>query len=329
MSKGFPGSDKPSYVARQITQMAQEQSEKKMKQNKFAGFKEVQTGVFTPSANQNLTPLLPSGSYKMSIDQQGTVYMNSFNLVSDSIIDIPSPEFQLVTNEIKHFLTPETKFNFDSLGYLYKRSFLLHGKAGTGKTVIVNRVAQEVISSGGIVIFNPDPQLLAHALESVDVDNDRLTMIIFEEFDELLDDYEDTLLSLLDGEIQKNNVVYCATTNNFNDIPKRLIRPGRFSTILKVAPPNEECRTHYLNSKLNNLEESKQLSSITKGFTVDELKELVLMTKCFNYSVDTALSRIKESRENSTDEEESAPVPVVSKSQIDWSVVVPKGLVKG
>jgi hypothetical protein len=264
---------------------------------KYAGYVELATGVFTPSPSHTLLNSLPSGSYKLGMDSKGNILIQSFGLVSDEILDIPSPEFQLVKHEITNFLKPEINERFVDLGYLYKRSFMLHGPAGVGKTVIVNRVAQDVIRMGGVVLFNPNPDILAQAFEAIDIDNNRLTMIIFEEFDEVLEDYEDTLLSLLDGEIQKNNVVYCATTNHFDKIPKRLIRPSRFSTIVKVGAPNLECRVNYLNNKLKNEEKATSIAKLTEGFTIDELKEVVLMTECFGYTVELSIKRIKASRE--------------------------------
>jgi Cdc6-like AAA superfamily ATPase len=270
--------------------------------NKYAGYVEVATGVYTPSPNFTLKPRLNSGSYKLHINNKGEILISSFNLVSDEILDIPSPEFQLVKNEIGKFLMPDTQGKFINLGYLYKRSFMLHGPAGVGKTVIVNRVAQDVIRNGGVVLFNPSPEVLAHAFEAIDIDDNRLTMVIFEEFDELLEDSEDTLLSLLDGEIQKNNVVYCATTNHFDRVPKRLIRPSRFSTIVKVGSPNLECRIHYLNNKLKDEVKAETIAKLTEGFTIDELKEVVLMTECFEYDINLSLKRIKASRESEAPE---------------------------
>ncbi len=218
------------------------------------------------------------GVYKIQQNPTtGEIFLESIASNYDSLIDLPSKEYQKVVTQIDKFLTLEKKQLFNEYGFLYKRSFMLHGKPGTGKTCIVNRVSEKVIEKQGIVILNPNPVYLPMIFKQLqDIAPETLTMVIFEEFETLLQDYEQSLLNLLDGEIQKDNMIYVATTNFINKIPKRIVRPGRFPLVLEVGFPNEEAREVYLKAKKITGSELGSWVKKTSGLTIDEIKETIV-----------------------------------------------------
>jgi intein/homing endonuclease len=193
-------------------------------------------------------------------------------------------------------ILPEDAYYGFSLSddHLYLTSdFTIHHN--TGKSVIVNRIIKSVVDGGGVVLFNPNPELMVQAFSVLeDVQVDALTLVVFEEFDDMVDDYESELLSLLDGEVQKSNVMYLATTNNKDEIPSRILRPGRFSCLIEVKPANLEARQAFLKHKGVSLEEATDWASKTEGFTIDELKEVVLSVKCLGYTLDSVLKRVQD-----------------------------------
>lgn len=237
---------------------------------------------------------LPSGCYKFEYDWElSRGWFEPMEFKSDKIVDLPSVEYTQLTQEMKYFLKPETKAKFEQMGYLYKRSSLLHGAPGAGKTILVNRVAKDVVAIGGIVLFNPHPAFIEKAYDYLNqIQPDVLTLVVLEELDVHISDQENELLHLLDGESQKKNVMYIATTNFIDRIPSRICRPGRFSTLLEVHYPSEEARFVYLATKLNN-DRAKIISELTNGFSIDDLKEVVLSTECLGYSLDNVIARIR------------------------------------
>lgn len=255
-------------------------------------------------ANNNRTELtnLPPGAYELSYDSDRDILM--FNLIKmnyDQLIDLPSTEYEHVMKEVNVFLNAETRARFKEYGFLYKRSFLLHGTHGTGKTCIVNRVGEKVVEKGGIILFNPHPAYLVMAFKVLDeIQPGRTTMVIFEEFEELLVHNEGELLSILDGEIQKDNIMYMATTNHFNEIPPRLKRPGRFATILEVKFPNLEARTVYLTQKLHgaSVEEVTEWANMSENLSIDELKESVLSVKCLGNPLNETIERLLSTKQD-------------------------------
>ena len=249
--------------------------------------------IFLPSTISTLK--LDPGCYKVKSNMDSLLYIKQ-DLTVDEIIDLPSPEYQQITKEMDFFLKPETRESFKKYGFVYKRSTLLHGVPGTGKTVVVNRVANSVISEGGICLFISQAGHVTPALDSVRASNPEATiLVILEEFEDMANDRSNEILSVLDGELQIDNVIYMATTNYLEKVPLRLRRPGRMSSVIQMKLPNAECRKFYFDHKLPG-EDNSELVEKTDGYTVDELKEIVLATKCFGMTLDKVLYKIKQSK---------------------------------
>lgn len=240
---------------------------------------------------------LEPGAYKFSYNpMSGERMFTQFNPTSDDILDLPSAEYNRVIKEMGHFLNPKTKAKFKDTGFIYKRSALLYGLPGTGKTAIVTRVIRDVINSGGICLFIEDPRTIKLAYEVIDdLQPDTTVLTVLEEIDGMIHRFTDEpLLSILDGEIQKENVMYLATTNFVGEIPKRILRPGRFSSVVEVNYPNSEARLTYFNHKLGNrVSNISEFVEKTSGLSIDELKEVVQSVYIFENSLDEVVDRIK------------------------------------
>lgn len=258
---------------------------------------------------------LDVGAYTIGYDsQRGVILYQPFQMNYDKIVDLPSKEFDTVISEMNQFLKPETKQSYVDHGFLYKRSIFLHGVPGTGKTCIVNRVCEATTKAGGIILFNDNPQLTAMALQELqNTMPDKLVLVIFEEFDELLLNKrkESELLKMLDGQIQKNNAIYLATTNFLEKIPKRVLRPGRFSRLIQVNFPSLEARKKYIALVAKNPSIVDELAEKTNGFSIDELKECVLSISCLGYTIDETVKRILDTKgitdqlKNNADEQDA------------------------
>ncbi len=172
---------------------------------------------------------------------------------------------------------------------------MLHGLPGTGKSCIANRVAKKVVEAGNVVLFSPHPALLGKAFAALDdLQPEQTVMVIFEEIDDMIRrGMESKLLVLLDGQVQKDRVIYLATTNYLDQIPKRLYRPGRMSSVIEVGFPEADARQAYLAHKLGaDHTEIPALTEATSGFSIDEVKEVVQSVFLLGNSLDSIIARI-------------------------------------
>jgi len=241
---------------------------------------------------------LPPGCYEIGQSMKEW-WFQSMDLKFDTILNLPSPEFQFVTKQFSNFLKPEIKAQFEKYGFLYKRSVLLHGAWGTGKSVIINRIAKEVIDDyNGVCLFLDQPGKIKVAFEVLDsLQPDTPTVVILEELDEMIRHHERELLVLLDGAVQKNNVMFLAATNYLNKIPKRILRPGRFGLVVEVHYPNTEARTMYFNTKLgSDHPRIEEFVLACDGLSVDELKEIIMYCIIFENNLNSTIKRIKDTR---------------------------------
>lgn len=241
---------------------------------------------------------LPPGSYIPRYDsQKGTFWFEEFSIKSDSILDLPSSEYTKIVSQMEDFLRPEVKVQYEELGFLYKRSVLLWGKPGTGKTILVNRLANKVISKEGICLFVKNPEILEMTFAFLNqTQPETFVTVIMEELDSIVKNSERFLLTLLDGQVQQNNVMYLITTNYLEKIPKRIYRPGRINVNIEIKEPNAETRRAFLNSKVKDLDDT--VVDKTKGLTIDDLKEVVQAVYILKEDLDEVVKRLKANKDD-------------------------------
>lgn len=275
-----------------------------MSREKVFGAFQKNKNIYLAIPNLPIVTELPAGMYKTIYDDENDrVYFDEMDSLCDGIVDLPSKEFSQTLEQIKTFLKEDTKEKFKKYDFLYKRSVLLEGLPGTGKSVLVQRLGKEILTLGGIILFNPNPTHLKSIFTQIrDVCPDKVIMVIFEELDALIDRYEEELLHVLDGELQTNNVMFVATTNYIERIPKRILRPGRFSLIVKVSYPDSEARRYYLKTKISESSLLEEWVTKTEGLSIDELKETVLSVCCLSLNLDDTIERIKEIKSEDNEE---------------------------
>lgn len=252
--------------------------------------------------------ILASGTYRLHYDPYKDILLfDEINFKNDKILPLPSKEFDKIVNQMKLFMSESVKNKFNDLGYLYKRGVLLQGPPGGGKTVLTNRITEYAVNShNAVCLFVESVSALKKAYTYLNQSQpDQLLIVIFEEFDRLAENDEDDLLLLLDGQVQRNNVIFLATTNYLDRIPKRLYRPGRMSSVIEVGYPDENVRRSYFINKLGeNFEHLDLWSEKTVGLSVDELKEVVQAVYILNEDLDETIQRLIETRSAEEDKKQ-------------------------
>lgn len=253
-------------------------------------------GVFYLSG-QSMFPL-PTGVYKIDTDGNGTLTYCRVNILDDDLLSLPNSKTDGIINSIDLFWN--SKEQYDKLKQVYKRGILLHGEQGCGKTSTLNLLFTKLLMEDGVVIIVDNPELTIKAIQRLRiVEPNRKLILLYEDIDSLFNRYgESELLSMLDGQLQFDNVVNIATTNYIEEIPSRLKnRPGRFDEVIKIDPPTTDERKLYIEHLMRPIEDkSKILEMIkdTQDFSMAHIKELIISVYLLEKDYKETVERLKE-----------------------------------
>jgi hypothetical protein len=248
---------------------------------------------------------VPCNLYEAAYSENIGFYLKSLTNNMDDIIDLPDSESEKLIKEIEEFTT--LKSSFQTHGFLYKRGILLWGPPGSGKTVTIQQLVRLFTKTGdGIAVMCSSPSMLMGVLRDFrKVEPERQVLVIIEDLDALIEMYrESEFLTMLDGEAQLQNVVYVATTNYPERLDNRFKdRPSRFDTIRKIGMPTEQARKTYLSVKLPDMAEVDLMEYVkgSEGYSIAYLRELIVLTQCFNKPVIEAFERLDTMRRNMPD----------------------------
>lgn len=251
----------------------------------------------TYTATGKVERQLPPGLYKISMDNKGNFYFEKQPIKTDETIRFSESLADEILKEIENFW--RLRELYESNKFLHRRGYLLYGPQGSGKSIIVQQIIEGVIQNKGVAIWMdsyPDERLAAIQVLRI-VELDRPILVIFEDIDAIITKYGDSgLLSFLDGEGQTDKILCLATTNYPEKLDKRIVaRPRRFDRVIKIGTPSSTVRREYFRHKVKDLSEEQleQWVTSTSGFSFAALADLIISVKCFKYSFDDAVEKLR------------------------------------
>jgi hypothetical protein len=254
---------------------------------------------------------LPAGVYTIKNTDKGVIFSPAkFN--ADALYRITDGYSVSVLKQIERFW--ESKQNYIDSGLLHKRGILFYGIAGGGKTSLIKLLTDDVIARNGVVIIMNDPDTSIAGFKALrEIEPERPIVHIIEDIEAQMEMWDSSsILSMLDGEHQINNVLQLATTNYPEKLEERISqRPGRFDLILEVKMPSLQARQEYLasvpNSGLDN-DTIKQWAADTEGLGMAHLRELISAVCCMGLDYDETLARLTNNKKKAPKRKESAKV---------------------
>jgi SpoVK/Ycf46/Vps4 family AAA+-type ATPase len=261
--------------------------------------------IFFPAATS--VKELPAGVYSIGMNF-GQIFFTKVDIKTEDLIRFSDANSDQVIDEINSFWGK--KELFQKFGLPYKRGILLYGPPGSGKTCTIRFLINDLIKLGGIVLQVENVGLFAAGLDVLrKIDREKPIIAIIEDIDSYANDEETTLIGLLDGISNIENIVFLATTNYPEELSGRILnRPSRFDKRFYIGYPNAPSRKMYLEHLAKNMTTKPWNRKIslerwvkdTQGMSVAHLKELFVATVILDNSYDDAIKTIKEMKNQLT-----------------------------
>ncbi len=305
-NKKVTGEDRSSPDDAFQAQEVEKGSHKLETNRHFVQWSEVFDDVYT--ATGDVKKKLPSSLYKITRDNKGSYYFEKQPIKTDEFIRFSDSIADEILLEIEHFW--KLKDIFIKNKFLHRRGYLLYGPQGSGKSIIVQQIIDGIIKMGGIAIWaDSHPGLTTEGIQVLRrVESERPAVIVFEDIDAIIKRYgESEILSYLDGEGQTDKILNLATTNYPERLDKRIVaRPRRFDRVIKIDTPGSLIRREYFKYKVKDLTESQleQWVTSTSGFSFAALADLIISVKCFNYSFEDAIEKLRKLLDSKPSSEE-------------------------
>jgi transitional endoplasmic reticulum ATPase len=188
---------------------------------------------------------------------------------------------------------------YKKYGLELPKGILLSGPPGTGKTSLVRALSEEAgcefmavsgaefvdqfVGAGAQKIRDLFKEARQRAVNS----EAKKTIIFIDELDAIgkrqgnaLDATVTELLTQMDGFEEDNSIIVIAASNHPNNIDPALLRPGRFSKILKIGLPDLNKREQVLKLYTNGIPldpivNLRKIAEAANNFSPADLKELV------------------------------------------------------
>lgn len=223
---------------------------------------------------------LPAGAYDVNVDMVRNIHFSPNELKTDELAFDGNSIADRIMGEFGQFMSLRDKYR--QYGFVHKRSFLLYGPPGNGKTSILIELARLLARRhDGITLMLPnrsDPDNVADAIRQLHgLEPARPIVVAMEEVDSLYRYFPTEMLTLLDGGADVENVFFVATTNFIEKLDARVRnRPSRFDTLIEVGAPSEEVRRAYLIRKGVGLETAGLIAAASAGLSFAHLKEFII-----------------------------------------------------
>lgn len=163
----------------------------------------------------------------------------------DSIYLKPEIKNKII-DDLENFKKSEDEYN--SFGIPYKRTYLLTGAPGVGKTSLVKAVCGKYGYSLSMLSVSKkfDNASLIHCLKELGEN----TILLLEDIDSLFNKRSATednpqltfsnLINILDGVLYKHGVIIFMTTNHPEKLDEALLRMGRIDLIIQIDFPTKD-----------------------------------------------------------------------------------------
>ena len=155
--------------------------------------------------------------------------------------------------ETNLFAPIERVEDFIANGLPVKRTVMLAGTYGTGKTMAATVASKIAVENGITYVYCARADELVEALEFARQYQSPACVVFCEDIDRELDGERDAvmddMLNLIDGvDTKHSKIITVLTSNALENINAAMLRPGRLDAIIDVTPPDAEAVERLIRS---------------------------------------------------------------------------------
>lgn len=224
-------------------------------------------------------------------------------------MELYSQGLRSAKDNINRFL--QSKKNYERVGMDYRRSILLYGDPGTGKSQFIYQLSRELIKEREAIVLRIEN---SHTLEAffdkvmqpVSFYSNRLKVVVIEELADMCSSKANVtmLLNMLDSIQLRENVLFLITTNFPNKIPSNIVdRPARLDLLCSIY--NKDLDADFIDAwfefcmgrEITKEDRTGDWYKETKGtLSPAYLKELFVYSQLHEITLDEAWQVIKDRR---------------------------------
>jgi hypothetical protein len=210
---------------------------------------------------------------------------------------------------INRFL--QSKEKYERLGMDYRRSILLYGDPGTGKSQFIYQLSRELIRERDAIVLRIEntsalSTFFESVLQPISYYSDRLKVVVIEELADMCSGRGNVtmLLNMLDSMQLRENVLFLITTNYPDRIPSNIVdRPARLDLLCSIY--NRDLDAEFIDAwfefcmgrEITGEDKDSSWYKETRGnLSPAYLKELFIYSQLHEITLDKAWQVVKDRR---------------------------------
>jgi len=219
-----------------------------------------------------------------------------------------NPQLYDADANIDQFL--QSKKYYEENGIDYRRSLLFYGEPGTGKSQFVSNKSYELVRKLNAVVIRLETHSHVEVFASdgmreiADGIPNRFKVVVFEELSEVTqhDQIRQHVVNILDSSQLRDNVLFMATTNEPEKLPKNFVdRPGRLDFLHGVHSKDNDPAYipkfyEHLIGEEYPVDNEEWTKKVAEELTPAYVKGLFITAKERNETLEKTYERIKKRR---------------------------------